>query len=73
MMSALDDSSLSSDQDINRIFGVGGGFIIQPSETLQIELTRTHRNLLILNLKKKIYLNLNKFEINQSNGRLMNK
>ena len=53
MMSALDDSSLSSDQDINKIFGVGGGFIIQPSETLQIELTRTHINLLILNLKKK--------------------
>ena len=55
MMSAFDDSSLSSDQDTNRIFGVGGRFFIQPSEILQVELIETHINLLILNLKKNLF------------------
>ena len=55
MMSAFDDSFLSSDQDTNRIFGVGGRFFIQPFEILQVELIGTHINLLILNLKKNLF------------------
>ena len=56
MKSNLDDNFLLSDQDTNWFFGVSEDwtldFFIKPLETLQVELTRTHRNLLILNLRK---------------------
>ena len=52
----LDNSFLLLDQDTNWFFSVGDDwildFFIKPSKTLQVELIRTHKNLLILNLRK---------------------
>ena len=52
----LDYSFLLLDEDTNRFFSVGDDwildFFIKPSETLQVELIRTHKILLILNLRK---------------------
>ena len=46
MASAYNNSSLLSDQDTNHFFGVGGGLnlesLIQPLETLSIELVETY-------------------------------
>ena len=46
MTSAHDNNSLLSDQDTNQFFGIGGGLnpesLIQPLETLSIELVETY-------------------------------
>ena len=45
MVSIHDDNSLSSDQDTNQFLVYGGlnpRSLVQPLETLPIELTRTH-------------------------------
>ena len=51
IVSTPDDNSLSLNQDINQFFvymGIESKSFMQPSETLLVELTRTHTNALLV-------------------------